>query len=63
MLITLLVYIAILAIIYWLMTSLPLPAPFDIVIKVVFAIVAILMLLSLVGSGGAGFGEWPLFRR
>ena len=61
-LLTLLVYVAILAIIYWLMASLSLPPPFDIVIKVVFAIVAIVMLLSLVGGfGGLGFGGGTLF--
>lgn len=34
----------------------PLPEPFGIVAKVVFAIVAILLLLSLVGGGGINLG-------
>lgn len=55
-LLTLIVYLAILAIIYWVITSLPLPEPFGIVAKVVFAIVAIIMLVSLVGGGFGTIG-------
>lgn len=57
MLITLIVYLAILAILWWLITSLPLPEPFGIVAKVVFAIIAIALLFSLVGGiGPLGLG-------
>lgn len=57
MLITLLIYLAILAILWWLVSSLPLPEPFGIVARVVFAIIAIAMLLSLVGGiGPIGLG-------
>lgn len=55
-LITLIVYLAILAILWWLITSLPLPEPFPIVAKCVFAVIAILLLLSLVGGGGINLG-------
>ena len=61
-LITLLVYFCILAIIWWVITQLPLPAPFRLVANVVVAIVAIVMLLSLVGGGGFHIGG-PLFSR
>ena len=56
MLITLIVYLAILAILWWLITSLPLPPPMGIVAKVVFAVIAIALLLSLIGGGGLGLG-------
>lgn len=61
-LLTLLVYLAILAIIYWVITQLPLPEPFGIVAKVVFALVAIVMLISLVGGTDAGCCQLRLFR-
>lgn len=49
-LIALIVYLAILGILYWLVMSvIPLPAPLKIVAQVVFAIIAILMLVSLIG--------------
>lgn len=52
MLITLLVYLCILAIIWWVVTQLPLPAPFRLVANVIVALVAIVMLLQLTGVGG-----------
>lgn len=54
---TLIIYLAVLAIIYWVITSLPLPEPFGIVAKVVFALVAIVLLLSLVGGFGGSLGH------
>lgn len=59
-LITVLIYLAVLAVIWWVVSTLPLPPPFDIVARVIFAILAIVMLLSLVGGvgplGGCGTG-------
>lgn len=58
MLITLIVYLAILAILWWLITGLPLPEPMGIVARVVFAVIAIVLLLSLVGGvGPISFGN------
>jgi hypothetical protein len=57
MLITLLVYLCILAIIWWVITQIPLPPPFRLVAIVILAIVAIVMLLNVVGGiGGGGLG-------
>lgn len=53
---TLIVYLAILAILWWVISSLPLPEPFGIVARVVFAVVAIVLLLSLVGGGSFTLG-------
>lgn len=53
MLLTLLIYLAILAIIWWVVSTLPLPPPFRILANVIIAIVAIFMLLSLAGDTGA----------
>lgn len=59
-LITLLVYLCILGIIWWAITQIPLPPPFRVVVNVVIAIVAIIMLLSLLGDG---VHLQPLFAR
>lgn len=59
MLITLIIYLAVLAILWWLITSLPLPEPFGIVAKVVFAIIAIALLFSLVGGINSIGGPFP----
>lgn len=58
---TLIVYLAILAILWWVISSLPLPEPFGIVARVVFAVVAILLLLSLLGGGIGSIGGGPGF--
>jgi hypothetical protein len=50
-LITLLVYLVIIAIIWWVIGQLSLPPPIRLVAIIVIAIVAIFMLLSLVGGG------------
>lgn len=47
--ITLIVGILVLALIYWLVSLLPIPEPFDIIIKVIFIIIAILMVLNAFG--------------
>ncbi len=55
-LLTLLVYLVILAIVWWVVTQLPLPPPFRLVATVIVAILAILMLVSLVGGGFGSLG-------
>ena len=57
LLITLLIYLCILAIVWYVINQLPLPPPFRLVAIVIFAIVAIIMLLDLAGGG---FGSLDL---
>jgi hypothetical protein len=52
LLIQLLILVAIGGIIYWVLTQIPLPPPFKIVIYVIFALVAIALLMDLGGFGG-----------
>lgn len=51
LLIQLLVICAILGIAYWAFTKIPLPQPFNIVVSVIFAIVAIVLLCDFAGIG------------
>lgn len=48
-LITLLIYCAILGVVWWIISVIPFPPPFQIIVKVVFGLTALFMLLSLVG--------------
>lgn len=48
-LISLLVLIIVFGLIYWLITILPLPAPFKTIAVVVFVVICILILLSFIG--------------
>jgi len=52
LLIQLLALVAIGGIVYWVMTKIPLPEPFRIVVYVIFAIVAIILLADFAGLGG-----------
>jgi hypothetical protein len=52
LLITLLVYLVIIAIIWWIMQALPLPEPIRWVAYVIIGIVAILLLLRLIPGHG-----------
>ncbi|MGE0797297.1 MAG: hypothetical protein AB7G13_28795 [Lautropia sp.] len=49
-LISLLILVLILGLIYWVITLIPLPPPFKTVALVVFAIIAILYLVSMLGA-------------
>ena len=53
LLFTLLIYLLILGVVYWVITLLPLPAPFKTVAMVVFAILVIVLLFGLL-TGGLG---------
>ena len=55
LLIYLLVFLIVIAIVWWVINQLALPPPFRMVAVVVMALVAIFMLLSLVG----GVGSFP----
>ena len=52
--ITLIVYLAVLGLIYWLVSMLPFPAPFGQIIMILFVLLAIVVILSAFGiiSGG-----------
>ena len=52
--ITLVVYIVVIGLLWWLTTLLPLPAPLPLIIQVLFILLAIFALLSVFGivSGG-----------
>jgi hypothetical protein len=54
MLITLLLYLVVLGLVYWLITRLPLPAPFGLIVQVVFVIIVIVVLFDLLGGGAVG---------
>ncbi len=59
MLIQLIVLLAIVGILYWVTTIIPLPPPLRIVAQVAVAIIAILLLCALVGwVPGWRFGHW-----
>lgn len=62
LLITLLIYCLFLYLVWWILTLLPLPAPFEKVKQVVFAILCLLVLLSLV-TGLVPLAPLPVFRR
>ena len=56
LLINLLIVVAILAIAWWAISMAPIPAPFRWVVAVIFAVIAIVLLLAFVGPGfGPGF--------
>lgn len=57
--ISLLVTIVVLGLVYWLLTLLPLPDPFGVILKVVFVLIAIWVILGafgLVSSPSLGSG-------
>lgn len=54
LLVTLLIYILIAAVIWWAISLLPLPAPFGLIVRVVFAVVVVVFLLNLLAGGGLG---------
>lgn len=55
LLITILIYMLILGVIYWLITSvIPLPPPFRTIALVIFAILVIVVLLDMLGGVGLG---------
>jgi hypothetical protein len=53
LLLTLLVYLLILGVVYWVITIIPLPPPFRTIALVIFAILVIVMLISML-TGGLG---------
>lgn len=55
LLISLLIWGLILAILFWAIQQIPVPAPFGWVIRVVFAIIVVIVLISLL-TGGLGVG-------
>lgn len=64
LLISLIIWGLILAIIWWAVSQVPVPAPFSWVIRVVFALIVVIVLISLLTGGGTlGLGlHEPLLR-
>jgi hypothetical protein len=54
LLLTLLIYLLILAVVYWVITIIPLPAPFKTIALVIFAILVIVVLFNLLTGGSVG---------
>ena len=54
---SLLVIVIVLGLIYWLITMLPIPAPFKTVAIVIFIIICILVLLNMIGIFDTGIGH------
>lgn len=52
LIINLVVYGLILAIVWWAVSQIPVPEPFQWVIKAVFALIVVVVLLSLIGAIG-----------
>ena len=59
LLITLILWLLIIAIVWWIVSHLPLPEPFRWVAVVVVGLLAIVMLLSLMPGSGL---HWPALR-
>jgi hypothetical protein len=62
LLISLIIWGLILAIVWWAISQIPVPAPFSWVIRVVFALIVVIVLIDLLTGGLAigsnlGFGE------
>jgi hypothetical protein len=60
-LVDILIFCLIAGLIWWVITMIPLPPPFALIVRVVFAVICVIfiieLLLSLVGTGGGlGFG-------
>ena len=57
-LITLLIYALIFGLIWWVISLIPIPDPFGMVIRVVFGIIAVIIIIDLLlpRAGGGGLG-------
>ena len=56
LLITLVIYGLVLAIVWWAVTQVPVPAPFSWVIRVVFALIVVIVLINLLRGALPEFG-------
>ena len=62
LLISLLIILLILSIVYWVFTLIPVPAPFNWILRAVFGIIVLIVLLNFLLGGSVGLGVHPLFR-
>lgn len=62
LLISLLIICLILAICYWILSMIPVPPPFVWIVRVIFAIIALLLVLSLLWGGWSFPAVHPLVR-
>lgn len=58
LLISLVIWGLVLAIIWWAISQIPVPAPFSWVIRVVFALIVVIVLLNLLGVAGPPLTPW-----
>lgn len=65
LLISLLILLAIFAVIWWILSMIPVPAPFVWIVRVIFAIIFLIALIEVLNGGfsllGSGIGH-PLLR-
>lgn len=62
MLISLLIILMVLGVAWWVITLLPLPHPFPIIIQVVFVIIALIVVIDLLRGVTGDGGHVPLWR-
>jgi hypothetical protein len=61
LLIWLLIVFVVLGVAWWVITLLPLPAPFPTIIQVVFVLIALIVVIDLLLHLG-GMAAWPVLR-
>lgn len=54
MIISLIVFVVVLGLIYWLVSLIPLPDPFPTIVKVLFILIAVLYILQMFGVFNSG---------
>lgn len=54
LLITLLIYLVILGVVYWVITLIPLPPPFRTIALVIFALLVLVLLFNFLSGGSLG---------
>lgn len=54
MIISVIVFVIILALVYWLVSLIPLPDPFNVIVKVLFILIAVLYILNAFGIFHSG---------
>ena len=58
LLITIIILGLIFAVIWWAITQIPMPAPFGMVVRVIFALVVVVVLLGILMGGIGDFGSF-----
>lgn len=61
-LISLLILLVIFSVIWWILSMIPVPAPFVWIVRVIFAIIFLIALIALITGGYSFYGPHPLLR-